>query len=350
LTRVARCGGFGRWQGFVKLNLIGTCPTLGPPVTSGKDYLARVAAVSRQAEDDGWEAILVYTDHRQADPWLLAQVILQSTTRLRPLVATQPVYMHPFSLARNIATLSYLHGRQVYINMVAGGFPRDLAALGDTTPHDQRYERLLEYVTIVHDLLGKGFSTLAGRFYDTKDLTLPPLPPELRPVVTTSGSSVAGLAVAKQVGARAIQYLRPSYEYAARTYDPREEHGTRLGVIVRDSREEAWAVARRRFPEDADGRALRKLAVAMSDSVWVKELDRQIRTPVGHPYSLDAYKSYKSHSPFIVGSTSEVSAEIACYLRVGFRTFLLEQPTDAEDSRRITDVFRQAAARADASS
>jgi alkanesulfonate monooxygenase len=288
--------------------------------------------------------VLVYTDHRQADPWLLAQLILQSTTRLRPLVATQPVYMHPFSLARGIATLSYLYDRRIDINLVAGGFPRDLAALGDNTSHDHRYDRLLEYATIVRDLLGRGSSTFAGRFYTTNDLKLPPLPLELRPGITTSGSSAAGLAVAKQLGARAIQYLRPSYEYAAGTYDPRDEHGTRLGVIVRESSEEAWAVARRRFPEDADGRALRELAVAVTDSVWVKELEREIRTPAGHPYFLDAYRTYKSHCPFIVGSTSEVSAEIASYLRVGFRTFLLEQPTDAEDSRRITHVFRRAAA------
>jgi alkanesulfonate monooxygenase len=48
-----------------------------------------------------------------------------------------------------VASLAFLHGRRVYLNMVAGGFAHDLAALDDRTPHDQRYERLIEYTLIV---------------------------------------------------------------------------------------------------------------------------------------------------------------------------------------------------------
>ena len=57
--------------------------------------------------------------------------------------------MHPFTVAKTIASIGCLYGRQMYLNMVAGGFKNDLNALNDTTPHDKRYERLAEYTTII---------------------------------------------------------------------------------------------------------------------------------------------------------------------------------------------------------
>jgi len=44
-----------------------------------------------------------------------------------PLVAVQPVYMHPYSVAKMVSTLAFLHQRRVFLNMVAGGFKNDLA-------------------------------------------------------------------------------------------------------------------------------------------------------------------------------------------------------------------------------
>ena len=55
--------------------------------------------------------MLVYTDNGIVDPWLVSQTVIASTTRLAPLVAVQPVYMHPYSVAKMVSTLAYLHGR-----------------------------------------------------------------------------------------------------------------------------------------------------------------------------------------------------------------------------------------------
>ena len=67
--------------------------------------------------------------------------------------------------------------------MLAGGFKNDLVALGDETPHDERYERTVEYTRIMLDLLrGEEPVTLEGRYYNVKNLSLTPaLPPELFP-------------------------------------------------------------------------------------------------------------------------------------------------------------------------
>ena len=105
------------------------------------------------AKTAGCHGILVYTDNGIGDPWLVAQLIIQCTHALSPLVAVQPVYMTPYAAAKMVATLGYLHGRRVDLNMVAGGFRNDLLSLSDDTAHDDRYVRLVEYAQVVRGLL-----------------------------------------------------------------------------------------------------------------------------------------------------------------------------------------------------
>src|SRR5215468_7880996 len=128
------------------IRLFSTCP---PSSQYRGDYLRKVKEVAEWCDDAGVEGILVYTDNSLVDPWQVSQVILTSTSNLAPLVALQPVYMHPYTAAKMVATFSHLYNRRIYLNMVAGGFVNDLIALGDCTEHDDRYDRIVEYVSIM---------------------------------------------------------------------------------------------------------------------------------------------------------------------------------------------------------
>ena len=113
------------------------------------------------------------------DAWLVSQVIIQNTRTLCPLVAVQPVYMHPYTVAKMVTSFAHLYGRRVYLNMIAGGFKNDLTALHDTTPHDRRYDRLVEYTTVIKNLLAARIPAdlSKGNYYATDNLKLfPPLP------------------------------------------------------------------------------------------------------------------------------------------------------------------------------
>src|SRR5438128_420558 len=192
------------------IEIFSTCP----PSTgvAGGLYLARVADVARWSEACGCRGILVYSDNSLVDPWLLSYVIIQNTQSLCPLVAVQPVYMHPYWVAKQITSLAHLYGRRLYLNMVAGGFKNDLEALNDTTPHDKRYARLVEYTTIIMRLLSsQRLLTYEGEFHTVSNLKLmPPLLDSLLPGVFVSGSSEAGLEAARALGATAIKYPKPS--------------------------------------------------------------------------------------------------------------------------------------------
>jgi alkanesulfonate monooxygenase len=323
-----------------EIQVFSTCPQ-SKDVERG-DYLRRVREVARWSDEAGYKGILVYTDNGIVDPWLVSQVILESTEQLCPLVAIQPVYMHPYTVAKMITTYAYLHDRQIYLNMLAGGFKNDLVALGDETPHDERYERTVEYTQIVKGLLEGESVTVDGRYYDVSNLKLtPPLPPELMPGVLISGSSEAGLAAARAIGATAVKYPKP----------PGEEEegegvnaGIRVGIIARDDPEEAWRVALERFPEDRKGQVTHALAMKTSDSKWHQQLSELGDQPVGeqNPYWLGPFKNYKTFCPYLVGSYDAVSAEIERYMGVGFRTFILDIPPSDEELEHTAAVFERA--------
>src|SRR5438445_12919936 len=120
------------------LELFATCPQSKDPHSGS--YRDRVAEVARWSERAGYRGILVYTDNQLVDPWLVAQLVIDATEQLCPLVAVQPIYMHPYTVAKIVASIGHVYGRRVYLNMVAVGFRTELLALGDHRPREQRYE------------------------------------------------------------------------------------------------------------------------------------------------------------------------------------------------------------------
>ena len=330
-------------QGHLELKVFSTCP---PSALSTCDqYLRQLQQIARWSEDAGCEGILVYTDNAQVDPWLAAQMIIGATRTLCPLVAIQPVYMHPYSVAKMITSLAFLHGRRVYLNMVAGGFTNDLAALNDRTPHDERYARLAEYTAIVQGLLQSADPlSFSGSHYQVHNLRLtPPLPRELLPGILMSGSSEAGLAAARRLGATPIEYPRPPAEYADAVPGDGAARGIRIGLIARATEAEAWRDAHARFPQDRKGQLTHQLAMKVSDSSWHRQLSDLGASRPGqqerNPYWLVPFENYKTFCPYLVGSYANVAQTLACYVNAGYRTFVLDVPPSSEELRHIGTVF-----------
>ena len=106
-------------NGAPGFQVFSACPPshAADPVT----YLECVREVARWSEEAGCQGILVYTDNRLVDPWLVSAAIMQATERLAPLVALQPAYIHPYA-ATMVAAMAVVYGRRVHINLLAGGF------------------------------------------------------------------------------------------------------------------------------------------------------------------------------------------------------------------------------------
>lgn len=324
-----------------QVEVFSTCPQSTD--VDRADYVRRVEEVARWSDEAGYRGILVYTDNGIVDPWLVSQVIIQNTVALAPLIAIQPIYMHPYTAAKMVATYSYLHGRRIYLNMLAGGFKNDLIALGDQTPHDARYDRTVEYTTVMTRLLaGAQPVTFAGRYYTVTNLRMkPPLPLELAPGIMISGSSEAGRAAATAIGATPVKYPKPAGEEEE---GEGIDAGVRVGIIAREDPQEAWSVALERFPEDRKGQITHGLAMKVSDSKWHDQLSKLGDEPVGehNPYWLGPFKNYKTFCPYLVGSYESVSAEVGRYIGQGYRTFILDIPPSEDELRHTAVVFEQA--------
>lgn len=331
------------------VQLFTTCP---PSTDIDRvDYLRKVEDVAGWSEDAGFDGILVYSDNRLLDPWFLSHAILRATSTLMPLVAVQPLYVHPFAAAKSISTLAYLYERRICVNMVAGGFRNDLIALGDDRPHDERYDRVVEYVLLMKELLaGLAPVTFQGEYYRVKNLKLsPPVPEALRPDFFVSGSSRAGLEAARAVGATAVKYPGPS-EQEHGVVDEPIRCGVRVGVVARDRSEDAWAVAHERFPPDRKGQIAHSMAMTVSDSKWHEQLSAMGRQSMQdeHPYWLVPFENYKTFCPYLVGNYDDVAGELARYLALGYATFILDIPASREELGHIRVAMDKAVDRVEA--
>ncbi len=308
-------------------------------------FSPRLGEVARWSEQAGCTGILIYSDNSLIDPWLAAQFVIEQTSELSPLVAVQPAYMHPFSAAKMVASLSFLYGRRISLNMIAGGFRNDLLALCDETPHDQRYSRLTEYTLILKGLLADERPlTFSGNYYKVKNLVLKPrLAPGLFPRLLMSGSSEAGRDAARALEAVTVEYPEPgtSYDHAP----PRSNCGIRIGILTADDEEEAWRVAHRRFPGDRSGQLKHLLAMKVSDSQWHKQLSSMSRSSeaVRGIYWLWPFKNYNTFCPYLVGNREQVSDELAKYMAAGFSTYILDIPAEESDLHQAAETFALAA-------
>src|SRR5437667_8162940 len=304
------------------LKIFSSCPVSAR--VQPKTCIRQLEEIARWSEDAGCEGMLVFTDNSQLDPWLVSQVIIEATERLCPLVAIQPVYMHPYSVAKMITSFAHLYGRRFYLNMVAGGFKNDLAALNDLTPHDERYARLVEYTTIIQSLLRTADPvSFEGRYYKVTNLKLtPPLPADLAAGVLVSGSSEPGMQAARQLGATAVEYPKPPAEYAAAQRANGGTSGIRIGVIARSEDAAAWSAARARFPEDRKGQLTHQLAMKVSDSSWHRQLSdiKNTGLEAENPYWLVPFQNYKATCPYLVGSYDRDADEVGRYFDAGFRS------------------------------
>jgi alkanesulfonate monooxygenase len=188
----------------------------------------------------------------------------------------------------------------------------------------------------------------AGEFHTVSNLRLTPqLPPGLMPLITLSGSSPAGRAAAVTLGAVGVKYPRPDLEDVPREADEPVERGIRVGIIARETEDEAWAIAHARFPPDRRGQLVHQLAMAVSDSAWHRQLaeaGREARED--SPYWMVPYENYRTFCPYLVGDHRQIAEIIARYLATGHRTYIMDVPFAEDDLVHAAVVFRMAADRA----
>src|SRR5262245_5229903 len=185
--------------------------TISPRTLGLEKYWKELQDTVTWSRDFNCTGILIFTGNdTYIEPWLVAQMVLEKSANLSPLIAVNPLYMHPFTVAKMISSFARLFNRRVYLNMVTGTAVSHLEALGDSISHDERYHRLQEYIQIVKALLeaSRPF-TFRGRFYNVDHLQLYSVfPKELLPEFVLAGQSPAARSVCQAVGATGMHMLQ----------------------------------------------------------------------------------------------------------------------------------------------
>ncbi len=324
------------------LKIFTTCPLA--TVDKARVCVRHIENVARWSEEAGCEGILVSSDSRQLDPWLVSRAIIGATDKLCPLVTAQPAYAHPYTVARAIASLGFMYGRRTYLNMASSEFANDLRAVDDATVHDQRHARLVEYTSIVQKLLrGDEPVTYDGAFYKVMNLRMvPPLPMELQPELFVSGSSNGDRKAALDLDATLIESPIPAGGRGQPLDRARSSrgYGVHIGIITDRDEARAWSIAQKRFPDDRKGPLAHPFFTKVSDSRWPQQrpdlADSQGRSD---SYWLAPLRSHQATCPYLVGSYDQIAAELARYLDEGCTTFILEEPANEEQMQQIGFTF-----------
>ncbi|MDI4235097.1 LLM class flavin-dependent oxidoreductase [Bradyrhizobium sp. Arg237L] len=308
-----------------------------PAVSRNRDptkYADELMRIAHFADRNGFEGILLFAGNDVfVEPWAMAQHILAHTQRCAPLIAVNPVYLHPFTAAKLISSFALLYGRKVYLNMITGTALSDLHGLGDEQSHAERYARLGEFIAVVRQLLASARPlSFRGRFYTTNDLQIwPRLPAELMPEFLIAGQSDDARRVAAEMQCLMMQMLPPDLEQGIKA------PGLNFGIFARESREEARRAAKLRFQDSDDNRELFKLTMENTDSVWKRRLgdDEQDGAIHHNGYWLLPFLTFQADCPYLVGSYADIGAKLRSFAELGVGNIILDVVADEEELEHV---------------
>ena len=326
----------------------------GQPVTAAHNSLDTLTAQARAVEDHGWKGALIGAGWGRPDTFTVATALAVRTATFEPLIAVRPGYWHPANFAKSAATLDYLVGGRVRVNIVSG--TDNLAAYGDVAAEQaDRYARTKEFMQLVRRLWTEDNVSYAGRYYNVTGSTIVPRVESRgdrpHPKLYFGGASAAAERVAATEadvqlfwgepldGVRErIERLKSLSGELGREHPPLE-FGLRVTTLVRDTTEQAWADAEAKvadmaraqgtFPRDSNWQAAtgqqRLVKLAASGEV----LDDNLYTTPGK------FGGEGAATTWLVGSAQDVARSLRKYASLGITHFVLS------DTPYLREIKRQ---------
>jgi alkanesulfonate monooxygenase len=297
-------------------------------------YIDEMMRVAQFCDRNGFEGVLVFEGNDvSVEPWSMAQHILAHTGQSSPLIAVNPIYMHPFTAAKIVSSFALLYRRKVYLNMITGTATSDLRSLGDEQSHASRYSRLSEFIFLVRQLLTSTRPvSFKGEFYTTNDLLLrPQLPTALLPEFLIAGQSDDAHRVSAEMDCLMMQMLPPNLEQGIRA------PGVNFGIFAREDSDQARKCAQLRFRDSLENRELLKYTMENTDSVWKRRLGEAGRDGklYENGYWLLPFLTFQADCPYLVGSYEEIGVKLRRFADRNVSTIILDVLADEQELRHV---------------
>jgi alkanesulfonate monooxygenase len=353
------------------------------------DYLTDIA---KAHDDGGFDRVLVGYGAVAPEGWAVAATVLHSTKRLKVLVAHRPGFVQPVVLARMAATLDHLTGGgRIAIHFITGGDEADQRREGDFVPHDARYRRTGEVMSIARRIWSedKPFD-FEGEFFRYEDAfsSVKPVTPGGIPLYFAGASPPAIAVGAAQADVYAF-WGEPREAVAARMATIGQaatevgrtlRYSISLRPIIADTEDEAWEKAEWIAAKTAERIELAKERMAghkdtyeglggARNATYAVNRDTGGTTSVGRKRLIEMSADKDVHderlwmkvanltgaagnSTALVGTPEQVAEAMLRYYDLGISTLLLKGfdplPDAVEFGKRLLPLVRDGAERRDA--
>ncbi|NSL87201.1 LLM class flavin-dependent oxidoreductase [Chitinophaga sp. Mgbs1] len=306
-----------------------------------------IADFVQATREHGYSGLLLFEANRSnLDPWITGQHVMMNG--MVPFIAINPVYMHPFAAARKIAALSRLYQNRIFINFITGTSDSDLLNLNDRTPHDERYDRLSEYILIMDHLMRSAVPlTFEGKYYQVSNLLLSAKPaPERYPVFFVAGASAGVAKISEKFNVFRASMGKDVAPLQKTTLLPATGNAIHFGIITAPTRTGAVAWMDNWIGETKVSHELFTHAMGNTASRWKKLLEQ---APEGNDgvFSLAPLRHLKADCPYYVGSYEEIAEVIVKLVMNGYTTLMLETPDFPDGYQHIARAFSIAEAELD---
>ncbi len=235
------------------------------------DYLIEI---SRAHDESGFDRVLIGYGAVAPEGWAVAASVLQNTRNLKVMVAHRPGFVQPVLLARMAATLDNLTGGgRVAIHFITGGDEADQRREGDFVPHDTRYARTGEVMSIVRRIWAEDtpfdfdgqFFRYEGAFSSVKPATPDGIPLYFggaSPPAIEVGAANADVYAFWGEPREAVVARKETIDAAAAKVGRTLRYSISLRPIIADTEDEAWEKAEWIAETTADRIALAKERMA----------------------------------------------------------------------------------------
>jgi len=353
------------------------------------DYLVDIAQAHEAA---GFDRVLIGYGAVGPEGWAVANTVLDSTDRLKVMVAQRPGFIQAVVLARMAATLDHLTGGgRIGIHFITGGDEADQRREGDFVPHDTRYRRTGEMMTVMRRLWSENVPfDFDGEFYryESAFSSVKPVTPGGIPFYFAGASPPAIEVGAAQADVYAfwgeprdqVAARKSVIDAAAARFGRTLRYSLSLRPILADTEEEAWEKAEWIAEETAarielakerarGGRDATPGLGSQQHATFAVDRDLSGTTSVGRKRLIemsadkDVYDERlwmkvanltgaAGNSTALVGTPEQVAEAMLRYYDVGMTTLLLKGFDPLADTidfgRRLVPLLREGAALRDA--
>jgi FMNH2-dependent dimethyl sulfone monooxygenase len=270
------------------------------------------------------------------DAWSTAAALAAVTEKIEILTAIRPGFHNPAVIAKAAANIDHISNGRFNLNLVSAWWEEEARQYaGQFTAHDDRYDRVEEYIDVLKGLWTEDNFSYDGKYYHIENAQLYPKPVQRpHPILYAGGESTRG----KQSivdkcdayvmhGGTVEEIAKKIAEMQALKAEAGKEPFSRFGmaayIICRDTEEEAQA-------------ELARITDVKATSGYAGYDDFKNKSQLEIELALQDYSvSNRGLRPNLVGTPEQIADKILEYEKAGLDLFILQFSPHLEEMERF---------------